>query len=1546
MPDRDIKGKAVALFEYIGEVYGIDLPVFRNVLDYGAERWWQADFIPCRSCRVKSFDVEKSGPETATMPEAEDGWLSVYKTALDKPPSLPAKLLEWVELSSNPTKRPTPKPIIIKRISFNADERRVEDFREYLQEWKKWVEKKEGESPPLPEKCEGWVERSEDHEQVPQSVAEREIEEKFEEDPERPILLETYINNQWVLWEKRSLPAFKANALYDQLFALHQRLSVEGDRWEIFWGHLLLNWRNPSGINIFHPLILTPVTLEFHSQSRNITLVPSPTQATRLELDCLRDLEYAHKDTLLELVRQVNSAELPPNPWSNNEMRGLAGTVTGYLSSKSSSETNLYLDEPIRNPSPSFDPTIHNAPIIFVRERVRHFWIEDAQKVAAVIADTGKVPPFLRSAISPQENESSGVLTWSDVSSKPSSRTHRMPLNEIDLENSSEEPELYFPLEFNDQQKEIWEKLTRQFGVLVQGPPGTGKSHTIANIICDALARGQRVLVTSQTENALKVLRKYMPEAVRSLCVAQLGNDTESKKQLNEAVTAIGKHLVDKGSKARVKRIHELLRELRICRENQAKLYHQIQEWVQLDSQKLYLGEEEITAHEAAKECADKEKNHGWMPDRLEPSQDPPLSKMELRELCSLLREIPSEDRNFCLQGLPNLEELHNPVDVSRALVGLRSAMSRSDEIEELGLEWGESLASSPALKLQNLTESLEAALVALKEIQEIWQIQLLDLMSSSQDQLSFWRDFLNSCRALRDQAFDAFKRKQGFEITGLTNLDNKHDWLEALAELSQTIEQGRNPANRLTRFRLSKNAKHLFDSVAVDSKTLSSLERIEVVRAAFIYESCLKKFEFFWNQNMPFIHGPTGNPDVRMPLADIDSRFKKAERVLFWIDSHNQKNIKLLIELGCPHSKTKIWQEKTLTDNLQLIHGILAQKEKGSILDSLNEYCSRLKNESGHNSSRNVFLKTMAKAIEERSAEKYETFYKEIQRLHKLHPSVQRLESLLQRLRNVAPLWAEHIEREGTRIGVEAIPQDWMDAWRWQRLHQWLVILHSRESVEELQVNLEMEREKEREFLLQLVAERTWQRQIERIEDSHYMALTAWATAMKNFGRGTGTHAPRYLAAAAKAMIGAVNAVPAWIMPQFRVVQAFPAEAEIFDLIIVDEASQCDIRSLPILFRAKKVIIVGDPEQISPTNVGVKREKVFELMRQRLGDIPHPERFAIDNSLFAITQTIPGLTRTMLTEHFRCVPAIIEFNNHLCPTYGGNLEPLRQPDPKDRLDPPIVTCFIPNGYKNDGGINKPEAEALVEAILFCLRCERYKGKTFGVISLLGEPQAKYISEILAKELDETEREERNIICGDAYAFQGDERDVMFLSLVVAPPPKSFTSLVKDDARQRFNVATSRARDQVFLFHSVQLSDITNEQCMRYKLLKWYLNPPSMEIEASLESLRKKTDSPFEYEVGERIIKRGYKVIPQFKPFPKDFQYRIDFLVQGKKGNVAVECDGDRWHGPERWEYDQRREAQLRRAGLKFYRINGSAYYRNKEKALELLWPFLQTNCG
>jgi primosomal protein N' len=98
------------------------------------------------------------------------------------------------------------------------------------------------------------------------------------------------------------------------------------------------------------------------------------------------------------------------------------------------------------------------------------------------------------------------------------------------------EQDLLLPLPSNQEQREIARRLARHHGVVVQGPPGTGKTHAVANLLCHLLAHGKTVLVTAQTDRALRVLRAKVPKSIRSLCVSVLASDVDAQEELRESV--------------------------------------------------------------------------------------------------------------------------------------------------------------------------------------------------------------------------------------------------------------------------------------------------------------------------------------------------------------------------------------------------------------------------------------------------------------------------------------------------------------------------------------------------------------------------------------------------------------------------------------------------------------------------------------------------------------------------------------------------------------------------------------------------------------------------------------------------------------------------------------------------------------------------------------------------------------------------------------------------------------------------------------------------
>jgi len=203
---------------------------------------------------------------------------------------------------------------------------------------------------------------------------------------------------------------------------------------------------------------------------------------------------------------------------------------------------------------------------------------------------------------------------------------------------------------------------------------------------------------------------------------------------------------------------------------------------------------------------------------------------------------------------------------------------------------------------------------------------------------------------------------------------------------------------------------------------------------------------------------------------------------------------------------------------------------------------------------------------------------------------------------------------------------------------------------------------------------------------------------------------------------------------------------------------------------------------------------------------------------------------------------------------------------------------------------------------------------------------------MLMKELAPTDYENRKLLCGTPATFQGDERNVIFMTMVDSPE-SGLRAVTKDFDKRRFNVGVSRAKDQLWVFHSFRESDLKNN-CFRHRLLNYCRNPRRVFEEGSIGDC----ESEFERNVYTDISSKGYKVVPQVRVAGK----RIDLVIEGMRARLAVECDGDKWHGPDRWDEDMERQRTLERCGWKFWRVRGSEYYRDPEGALNLLWDILE----
>jgi very-short-patch-repair endonuclease len=558
-----------------------------------------------------------------------------------------------------------------------------------------------------------------------------------------------------------------------------------------------------------------------------------------------------------------------------------------------------------------------------------------------------------------------------------------------------------------------------------------------------------------------------------------------------------------------------------------------------------------------------------------------------------------------------------------------------------------------------------------------------------------------------------------------------------------------------------------------------------------------------------------------------------------------------------------------------------------------------------------------------------YRAAYAEFVTLASREAAARTRRELLSKLRDGAPGWADATSSRSGRHGESEPPGDPEAAWRWKRLASALDDI-SNDDIASMVERISDLRQKLRMVSAELIDRRAWAGQARRTSPVALQALKGYVQTIAKIGRGTGRRAGRYRIAAREQMAHAREAVPVWIAPMARVAESFVPGKSRFDVVVIDEASQLDMLGLLAWYMADQVVVVGDDQQVTPDDVGTRLAEVDSLIDTYLKEIPNRHLFDGQQSVYHLAQTaFRGTVR--LREHFRCVPDIISFSSGL--SYNWEILPLR-PASAAPIRPHVIPYRVP-GASRDEDTNDEEARhiaALVQAV-----CEdpAYRDKTIGVISLLGPRQAPRIDQFIRERVPLDELERRRYLCGSPPQFQGDERDIVFLSMVDSPRsggPLPRRGDPGDRFKKRYNVAVSRGRDQVWVVHSLDPGRDLQSDDLRYRLLQWATDPSGQA--AKLERQEHRTESPFEAEVLRRLVSLGYEVEAQYPAGA----YRIDLVVRGGGRELAVECDGDRFHGTDaKVREDLDRQAILERMNWRFHRMRGSRFYRDPEGEMRRL---------
>ena len=1331
---------------------------------------------------------------------------------------------------------------------------------------------------------------------------------EFTERADRPAAL-----NAWKAtrahWAEAERPAVAARQIFERIYALWTRLQREGDRLELVLADGMLCVKDQD---VLHPVLLQRITLDFDPSGPEFRFSPGIEKA---------DLQR----TILRLVPSIQGRMISAfdKDLETEPIDPLGGTRTeGFFKRL---VQGLFKDGEFLDDAPDHTterPSVWRAPVIFARPRIAGLRATLDHIIADLEEETTAVPEGLVRIVGVE----SGVP-----------ETPRTPdADTSQLSALSDEADILFSKPANVEQREIATRLETAKSVVVQGPPGTGKTHTIANLLGHLLSSGKSVLVTAHTAKALRVLREKMAEDLQPLCLSVLDGDSHSQSQLSHAAQEIA-HRLSTFQPDRLQRDARALRARRAKLLNRARaLKRQLRDARFGEIDEIVFSGDSLRPIEAAKRVREWAATAAWIPGPLEPGVLCPLSDQEVRDLYASQGVLTPHDESKLAVDQPELDKLVAPADF-RLLAAERTNEAARAQAHRPEL-WAGAETDLTAAKLEGLHERLTAAAETLAD-DERWLREALYAGWTGGDLGATWRDLLDAMSSLTDRA-SAAKR---LTVVHGPELPAQYP-VEELVEVLSGIVDFQEGGGRLGfATKITKRSWHRVIAACkvVDDRQPRTHEELCALRAAAELQLERARFVGRWRRLVEVVDGPSIQSLQTTPERVAKGYAGEIRRRLEWTNKVWDPLVNELREAGFRWTQ---WLESyppvpgdhgeldrvrsAVSDGLTtIIEGraaMLRQLELTSNLQAQRTYLAGFPQSDA--------ASALLRSQDGWEVDSYEEAHRESARLRGLRDLYTTRVASLERLSATAPEWARAIAARRPPHHDATPPADHKQAWHYRQLHQELE-RRAAVSLDELQLEIDQISAEVQQLSARIIDCEAWAAQCERTGLQEKQALLGFVQTMRKVGKRS-KRGPELLRRARELLAAARRAVPVWIMPLSRVYESFnPREAK-FDVIIVDEASQSDVTALAALYLGRTHIVVGDKEQVTPDAIGQSTDEVQRLIETELQGIPNNHLYDGQTSIYDLAEASFGGT-VALREHFRCVPEIIQFSNHL--SYNNAIRALREP--YSAIVAPALVPQRVKGYREGVKTNEVEAEEIVSLIAACLDDPEYreneleKPTSLGVISLLGDEQAYLIESKLRQRLPLDVFTKHRLLCGNAAQFQGDERDVIFLSVVDGPPEDGQLPLrdagYRDLYKKRYNVAVSRARNQVWVIHSLDPAAHLKNGDLRRRLIEHARDPSA--LLRTIEEQGAKTESPFEKSVLERLLSAGFRVRAQWPVG----SYRIDLVVEGEKRRLAVECDGERFHTVESLQEDLERQAVLERLGWIFVRIRGSLFFRDPDRAME-----------
>ena len=920
-----------------------------------------------------------------------------------------------------------------------------------------------------------------------------------------------YVETQWKPWAKEDRELQKVQRAYDQLFNIYQRQEKLGEQYEVIIGAGLLSWRSPNSGEIKRHILVIQARIEFDRVRGVMTAGPAiDGPQPKLECGMLETADRPNPTDLTEIER--DALALDGDPW---EIVGLERVLRGFANSLPvAGDYGTSFEHAGGSPA---KPVVRLAPALILRKRTRRTFADFYGQIIEQVEQGEEIPENIRRIIDIVD----------DLPSKQDEARETI----VDSAASAivTDTELYFPLPANDEQRRIVQKVEGRRGVLVEGPPGTGKSHTIANLTAHFLARGKRVLVTSETPRALEVLREKLPPEIKKLCVVWLGSGPKSQEALKESVDGITQRKANWNASREQHLADEHARHLDVERKEQARLRHDLRACREADvyQHSSVFGRYSGTLQQIAVQINQERDRFQWFLDRPGDAIDPAVKPGDLLKMAQIRRSLSTDLVEQLKSRFFPIEQLRQPSEFRRLVEAEQKAHLAHKEAHERrsypGYAQLAALDRTRRDAIKGLIERILAAQDTLSKHYLLWAERVSREISGDQDRV--WRHILSETTG-HVERIEALLADHGtLDVVGLSSKDLRLVQ-EHLDAFKKHLEAGHGLGLWIFSARPVKDAQYLVKSVTVNGKPCNNLRTLHDLAAWIEVSTRIGNLNDLWKG---ITTPPSGEAVLQCSAyRDLCDPIEQA------LALHEQIREVRKACRDCPgihfpawHSQEEVRAFYKALEAVNLEEDLAAaQRLFAPLADSLKDHIN-----SGHS---HASTHQLLQAVSGRDGGVYQDAFESLSSLHTWATDYSFARSIHERFHSCVPKTCEGYNGSSSDPAWDEHFAKFDDAWIWAKTDHWLDEASDKDRARLIQRALETSASKERNALRNLAASRAWQHCMNNLREKERMALIAWSHAVAKIRSGTRKYAETYRETARQKLDECRRAIPAWIMPRF----------------------------------------------------------------------------------------------------------------------------------------------------------------------------------------------------------------------------------------------------------------------------------------------------------------------------------------------------------------------------------------------------------------------------